>query len=434
VGLTRAQFAAVAAGLLVIAVVLQLARIGWTGSLDALWAEDGPVFLGGAIENGFLDAITTEYAGYLVLAMRLIAEVGAAFPLRDAPAAMAISTATLVALSGLAVWYAAAGHIASPLLRGALATLTVLTAVGGTETIVATSNVLWFMLVAGFWLLLWRPRSGWSAALGGLFIALTALSTPGMLFFLPVALLRAFAVRDSRDLTIVGAYFGANLVQLFAIARSSYEGVDPVWTGDIWGVLLQRVVDGTFFGLRLGGELWVLLGWPFLILLTAASTIGLALGLRQTSPSVRYLAAVTVPIALLMFVVAVYQRAVAIPMLWHDDWVADAGRYAIVPVMLLVGLVFAMVDRGWRERNWSERSWLGIAMVTVILVSALVSLPARNVLGRGTPPWSASMDKAERTCSASPDSAAVFDISPPGFAFQLPCSTVLASSDADPRR
>src|SRR5690348_11712912 len=42
VGLTRAQFAAVAAGLLAIAVVLQLARIGWTGSLDALWAEDGP--------------------------------------------------------------------------------------------------------------------------------------------------------------------------------------------------------------------------------------------------------------------------------------------------------------------------------------------------------------------------------------------------------
>jgi hypothetical protein len=434
VGLTRAQFAAVAAGLLVIAVVLQLARIGWTGSLDSLWAEDGPVFLGGAIENGFLDAITAEYAGYLVLAMRLIAELGAAVPLRDAPAAMAISTATLVALSGLAVWYAAAGHIASPLLRGALAALTVLTAVGGTETIVATSNVLWFMLVASFWLLLWRPRSGWSAALGGLFVALTALSTPGMLFFLPVALLRAFAVRDGRDMTIVGAYFGANLVQLFAIARSSYEGVDPVWTGDIWDVLLQRVVDGTFFGLRLGGELWVLLGWPFLILLTAASAIGLALGLRQTSPSVRYLAAVTVPIALLMFVVAVYQRAVTIPMLWHGDWIADAGRYAIVPVMLLVGLVFAIVDHGWRGRNWGERPWLGMVMVAVILISALVSLPARNVLGRGTPPWSASMDKAERTCSASPDSVAVFDISPPGFAFQLPCSTVLASSDADPRR
>lgn len=434
-GPTRARFAVVAVGLLAIAVVLQLARIGWTGSLDALWAEDGPIYLAGAIENGFLDAITTEYAGYLVLVPRLIGEVGAAFPLRDAPAAMAVTSALFVALSGLAVWYAAAGHIANPLLRGALAALTVLTAVGGTETIVSTANVPWFMLVASFWLLLWRPRTQWSATLGALFIALTALSTPGTLFFLPVALLRAFAVRDGRDLTIVGGYFGANLVQLYAIARSSYEGVEPVWTADIWSVLLQRVVDGTFFGLRAGGELWGLFGWAFLILLTLASAIGLAVVLRQPAPSLRYLAAVTVPVALLTFVVSIYQRAVAMPMLWRDgEWIADAGRYAVVPVMLLVGLVFAIVDRDWRGRNWGQRPWLGVAVVAAILASALVSLPARNVAGRGTPPWSASMDKAERTCSAAPGAAAVFDISPPGFAFQLSCSTVLASSDAEPRR
>jgi hypothetical protein len=422
--------------LLALAVILQLARIGWTGSLDTLWAEDGPIFLQGAVENGFFNAITTEYAGYLVLGMRLIGEVGAAVPLRDAPAAMAIASATVVALSGLAVWYASAGHISSPLLRGVLAALTVFTTVGGTETIVATSNVLWFMLVACFWLLLWRPRSGWSAALGGLFIALTALSTPGTLFFLPLALLRAIAVRDRRDLTIVGAYFGANAIQLFAIARSSYEGVDPVWTGDIWSVLLQRVVDGTFFGLRLGGELWVLLGWPFLILLTAAAATGLVLGLRQASPSVRYLAALTVPIALLMFVVAIYQRAVAEPMLWHsDNWIADAGRYAIVPVMLLLSLVLAMVDRSWRGRSWADRrTWLGLGLTAVILLSALVSLPARSVTGRGSPPWSASMDQAERTCVAKPGGDAVFAISPPGFTLQLHCSTVLASSDAERQR
>lgn len=434
-GLTPARFAALAAGLLAIAVVLQLARIGWTGSLDTLWAEDGPIFLAGAIENGFLDAITTEYAGYLVLVPRLIGEVGAAFPLRDAPAAMAVTSAIFVALSGLAVWYAAAAHIASPLLRGALAALTMLTAVGGTETIVSTANVPWFMLVASFWLLLWRPRTRWSATLGALFIAATALSTPGTLFFLPLALLRAFAVRDGRDLAIVGGYFGANLVQLYAIARSDYEGVEPVWTGDIWSVLLQRVADGALFGLRAGGEIWALLGWPFLILITIALLAGLVLGAWRSTPSVRWLAALTIPIAAVMFVVSIYQRAVAIPMLWHGgDWIADAGRYAVVPVMLLVSLVFAIVDRGWRGRNWAQRPRLGVAVVAVILASALVSLPARNVAGRGTPPWSASMDKAERTCSAAPGSAAIFDISPPGFAFQLSCSTVLASSDAEPRR
>jgi hypothetical protein len=433
--MTRGQFAILALGLLAIAVVLQLARIGWTGSLDTLWAEDGPIYLAGAIEHGFFDAVTTEYAGYLVLVPRLIGEVGAAFPLRDAPAAMAIASAILVALSGLAVWYAAAAHVANPLLRGALAALTVLTAVGGTETIVSTANVPWFMLVATFWLLLWRPRSNWSAALGAAFVALTALSTPGTLFFLPLALLRAFAVRDGRDLTIVGSYFGANLLQLVAIAGSDYEGVDPVWTEDVWSVLLQRVADGAVFGLRLGGEIWARLGWPFLILLTIALLAGLVRGAWRAGPGTRWLAALAIPIAIAMFVVSIYQRAVAIPMLWHDGgWIADAGRYALVPAMLLVGVIFAIVDRGWRGRNWSTRPRFGIAVVALILASALVSLPARNVAGRGTPPWSASMDKAERTCAAAPGSAAVFDISPPGFAFQLPCSTVLASSDAEARR
>ena len=433
--MSRGHLAVLALGLLAIAVVLQLARIGWTGSLDALWAEDGPIYLGGALENGFLDALTTEYAGYLVLVPRLLGEVGSAVPLRDAPAAMAIASALAVALTGLVVYYAAAGQIASPLLRLALAGLTVLTAVGGTETIVSAANVPWFMLVGTFWLLLWRPRSDWSAGLGGAYVAITALSTPGTVFFFPIAALRAFAVRDRRDLAIVGSYFGANLVQAYAIARSDYEGVDPVWTGDVWTVLLQRVADGAVFGLRLGGEIWALLGWPFLILLTIALLGGLLGGAWRSSPSVRYLAALVIPLSVLMFVVSIYQRAVATPMLWHDgQWIADAGRYALVPVMMLVSLIFVIVDRGWRGRNWGQRPWLGIAMVAVILASALVSLPARNVLGRGTPPWSASMDKAERTCAAAPGGAAVFDISPPGFAFQLPCSTVPGPSDADPRR
>ena len=123
-------------------------------------------------------------------------------------------------------------------------------------------------------------------------------------------------------------------------------------------------------------------------------------------------------------------------MLWHGgDWIADAGRYAVVPVMLMVSLIFALVDRGWRGRNWG-RSPAGWESQWSLVILAPPSSRCRpgTCSARGTPPWSASMDRAERTCSATPGAAAVFDISPPGFAFQLSCSTVLASSDADPRR
>jgi hypothetical protein len=433
---SRAWNALLAASLLAIAIVVQLARVGWTGSLDSLWAEDGAVYLEEALTNGFFDALASEYNGYLVLVPRLIGEVGAALPLRDAPAAMAIVSGLAVGLCGLAVWFATAGHIASRLLRGTLAALTVFTAVGGTETPVSAANVPWFMLVASFWLLLWRPRTYAGAAFAGVFIALTALSTPGTLFFLPVALLRAFAVRDGRDLTILGAYFGANLVQGIAMARSTYDQVEPVWSSDVWDALVQRVVDGTVFGLRLGGELWAIGGWTFLVAVTIALVAGLALGLLRTTSGVRYLAALAIPIAIAAFVFSVYQRAVATPMLWPPDgWQDAAGRYAVVPVMLLLSVILAMVDRSWRGRGWGDRrTWLGLGLVALVLVSALVSLPARNLAARGTPPWSASMDKAERTCSATPGGGAIFDISPPGFAFELPCSTVLTASDAEPRR
>lgn len=430
---SRAWNALLATALLAIAVVLQLARIGWTGSLDTLWAEDGAIYLEGALTDGFFGAITSEYNGYLVLVPRLIAEVGSAFPLRDAPAAMAIVSAFFVALCGLAVWHASAGLIASRLLRGVLAGLTVLTAVGGTETIVSAANVPWFMLVASFWLLLWRPRTYLGAGLAAAFVAATALSSPGTLFFLPLALLRALCVRDGRDLTIVGAYFAANLVQGIVTVRSEYEQVDPVWTADIWDVFVQRVVDGTVFGLRLGGELWAIGGWAFLIALTVALVVGLGLGLWRTSPGVRYLAALAIPIALVAFVFSVYQRAVGTPMLWPPDtWGEAAGRYAMVPVMLLLSVILAMVDRSWRGREWGDRrTWLGLGLTALILLSGLVSLPARNVEARGTPPWSASVDKAERTCGTGAEEAAIFDISPPGFAFALPCSNVPTPSDAE---
>ncbi|HEV2727217.1 MAG TPA: hypothetical protein VGV34_02930 [Solirubrobacterales bacterium] len=434
--LSRGWNALLAASLLALAVVLQLARIGWTGSLDTLWAEDGAIYLQGALTQGFFDAITSEYNGYLVLVPRLIGEFGAAFRLADWAAAMATLSAVIVALCGFAVWHATAGLIVSRPLRAFLAGLTVLTSVGGVETVVSAANVPWFMLVAAFWLLLWRPRTYVGAGLAALFVALTALSTPGTLFFLPLALLRALAVRDGRDLTILGAYFGANLVQGIAMARSTYEQVDPVWTPDIWDVLVQRVVDGTVFGLRLGGEVWAVGGWTFLYALTAILVLGLALGLWRTSPGVRYLAALAIPIALAAFVFSVYQRAVATPMLWlPDDWNESAGRYAVVPVMLLLSVILAMVDRSWRGRRWGDRrTWVGLGLTALLVGSALVSLPARNVAARGTPPWSASVEKAERTCAAEPQGGAIFDISPPGFLFELPCSTVPASSDAAPRR
>ena len=53
---------AVIAGLFVLAVLLQMLRVGWSASLHSLWAEDGAVYLSGAVHNGFGGSLFDTYA------------------------------------------------------------------------------------------------------------------------------------------------------------------------------------------------------------------------------------------------------------------------------------------------------------------------------------------------------------------------------------
>lgn len=434
--LGRWQKIGLLAGLIALGVVIQIGRIGFHGSLDSLWAEDGSIFVQGALTKSFAHTLFAEYSGYLVVLLRLIGEVASAFPLRDAPAVISILSAILVTLSGVAIWYATSGHLANPYLRGTLVLMIVLTPVGGLETIDSAANVSWYMLFAVFWLLLWRPRSDRGAVLAAVFITFTALTNPGVWFFLPVAALRAFAARGRRDLIIVGTYFGAGIVQLFALALSSYEAIEPEWTSDIWAVLLQRVIDGAAFGLRLGGEAWIAFGWPFLIVLTTAMIAGLVTGLARSGWTARCFALIAVPIALGMFLFSVYQRAVGTPMLWHaGEYGVQAGRYTIVPAMLLVSVAFMFVDREARPRRlWSRGDWVLAGTVALMVVSIAVSLPARDLQSRGTPPWSASLDAAAAKCRAGAKEEVRLAISPPSFEMELPCSTIPGASEPPSQR
>ncbi len=426
----RSETAVVVASLLVLAVILQLLRIGPSASLDSLWAEDGPIFVQGALTGGFFHNLGHEYAGYLVLFPRLVGEAAALFPLRDAPAVVSVLAALAVGASGVAVWFAAAGHIANPYLRGTLALLTVLAPVGGLETIDSASYASWYMLFAVFWLLLWRPRTTTGAVLAALFILLTGLSNPGIWFFLPLAALRALAVRDRRDATILAGFLAATLIQAAVFARSSYDAVNPVWTGDIWTVLLQRVLDGAAFGLRLGGIGWSHLGWTLLIVLLALGVAGLALGLRRSGWSARWVAAIALPTAIGMFVISVYQRAVGEPMLWPaGHYFGAAGRYSIVPALLVVSVAFTFLDNVERRRGRPSRpSWLSLAAIGLMLVSIGVSFWAGDTVTRGTPTWDAAVDKAALACAGGPAVAVALETSPPGFGVQLPCSEIPAGS------
>jgi len=426
----RGQLALLAVLLLALAVVLQLARLDLGNALESLWAEDGPILLQGAFDHGFLESLKTPYAGYLILVPRLIGEVGAAVPLRDAAAAVAIASTLVVALSGLVVWVAAAGHVRNPYLRGALVALTVLSPVASLESIADGSYVLWYMLFASFWVLLWTPRTTAAAVLGGLFVLATGLSTPGLWFFAPVAGLRLLAAADRRDIAILAGYAIGAAVQVPVLASNSETAVDPVWTNDIWTSYLQRVLDAGLFGERLGGIGWEQLGWGLLIVLLAAALAGLAFVAWRSSAQVRAFIAIAVGTSLLMFVASVYQRAVGGQVMWPaGTYFGNAGRYAIVPALLLASAALVAIDR-WPRPLPGPRHlpWAGLAAVMLAALAIGSSFHVADPAVRGTPHWSEAVDSAAATCRREGDETAPVNISPPGYALFVSCERLSDAS------
>jgi hypothetical protein len=420
----RGELALLAVSVIALAVVLQLARIGLGNAVGSLWAEDGPILLQGAFEKGFLDALLTPYAGYLILVPRLIAEIGAAVPLRDAAAAVAIASAFVVAVCGLVVWVAAAGHVRNPYLRGALVALTVLSPVASLESIASASYVLWYMLFASFWVLLWSPRSTGGAVLGGLFLLVTGLSTPGLWFFAPVAALRLLAAVDRRDAAILAGYAIGAGIQVPVLASNSETAVDPQWTADIWTSYLQRVLDGGLLGESLGGMAWEQLGWALLGALLIAALAALAFVARRSSPPVRAFVAVAVGTSLLMFVASAYQRAVGTQMMWPADvHFGNAGRYAIVPALLLA------IDRWPRPLPGPRRlPWAGLAAVVLAAAAIGSSFYVGDAGVRGTPRWPDVIDAAAADCRGEDVETAAVATSPPGYGLYVSCESLAEAS------
>jgi hypothetical protein len=418
---------------LALATVLQLFRIGPTEATTSVWAEDGPFFLSNALSHGFFDSLSQTYAGYLVVAQRLIGELGALVPLSDASIAIAFGACFVIALSGLAVWFASAGHISSPYLRGLLVALTVLCPVASLEAVVSGTYVAWYMAFAAFWLLLWRPRSDWAAVLGGLFILITALSGPVVFFLIPLALLRALAIGDRRDAILVGSFVLGLAIQVPATLLADESTVTPVWTSDILTAYLQRVVSGSVLGEELGGSAWKAAGWQFLIpfVLAIAAFIA-ALAARKSSG--RLLAAIAIVTSIGMFLLSAYQRAVGAALVWPEAYHHGlGGRYAIVPALLLASAILVLVDAQARSSKGNLPAFFA-AVTAGVLALGLVTSFSLGDRNQGAPAWEDSLRQAAATCRAENMFVAPVDTAPAGVIALISCDEVISAVESSPAR
>jgi hypothetical protein len=394
------------------AMALQFLRAGPDDSLKGLFAEDGPVFLGGALDRGFFDSITTPYAEYLVVLPRLIAEVATLPPLRYAPQAMNLSAAFLVALSALAVWVSSAGLVRSTYLRALLALLVLVPPAAGLETVVSATNVAWYTSYAVFWLLLWRAQTTWGAALGALAILLSGLSSAAVFFFAPLALLRAIAIRDLRDGLIAGAYALAFAIQLPVVLLSDEPAVHT-WTTNILTTFLQRVVSGSAIGLELSSEGWVEWGWPFLVAVCVAVAAALvALAVRANGG--RLFALIAILTAVVMFLASGYQRSLGDVMVWPlDISTTVGGRYAMIPGLLIASAAVVLAD------SRSAGRWAAGAVALVLSIAIVTSFGGDA--DREMPSWSRSVEDAATLCHERNISEATVFITPEGWSMAISC-------------
>jgi hypothetical protein len=402
---------------LALAAALQFLRAGPTESPKALFAEDGGHFLSWALTHGFLDSITSTYAEYMVFLPSLSAEIATIGPLRYAPEVMNLGAVLLVAISALAVWVASAGLVRNTYLRVLLVALVLVPTASGLETVVSATNVAWYTAFAVFWLLLWRPEADWSAALGALLILATGLSSPTIFFFVPVAALRAIAIRDRRDALLVGAFALALAIQLPVTAFGSEHVTDPEWTANIFTTFMQRVPLGVALGLDLGGEAWEAWGWGALIVCGLAVAAALtALAIRASAG--RLFALVSVATALVMFFGSSYTRGLGDEMVWPQNlFTPFGGRYAMIPVLLIAGAAIVLADSRLRGPRPSHRP--ALATAAVLLVGLVTSFGGDA--HREMPSWANSLREGAANCRSEGGTDATVFITPEGWTMGLPC-------------
>jgi hypothetical protein len=211
---SRIPFVILLAAAAVLGALVMLVRVPGTPvpAWNGLYAEDLGVFLVQALQHPW--PVLVPYAGYVQLVPRLIAQVVAYLPLRDAAAAFALAGALITAGCAVFIFHASAGHVRSPALRVLLALAVLLLPVAQLEIADSGVNSPWYLLFALFWAVLWRPatRAGRAGAAAVGFV--TAASTTMSIIVAPLLLARVLALPRLREHAVTAGWAAGCLLQL----------------------------------------------------------------------------------------------------------------------------------------------------------------------------------------------------------------------------
>ena len=402
----RSRTAAICTGLANTAAIalgagVMLARQTGVPAWDTLIAEDRSIFLPQALLHPW-SSLRWPYAGYLELFPRLIADVSARLPLRDAAAGFAVAGALAASCTAVLVFHASSGHIRRPELRLLLAASVLLLPTAFLTIANSGVNSPWYLLFGVFWALLWRPRSRAGMAAAALICFAAASSTALAALYAPLAAARVIALPRAREQAATLGWLAGGIAQLPAVLTSS-RSLQATTLARALAFYAREVVLAAVAGYH-GAELLRaragLAGATAIAGCAVAAVVAWAI--IRGGPRVRLLVVAGVALGLVLTLVPVLAtgRVASAPAVGTAIYVSGS-RYAQVPILITYSWAIVAADA------LLQRSSTGIgravhAMAAVLLVAVLLTVwvsDFRYADGRSTArPWSQTVTSAERRC------------------------------------
>jgi hypothetical protein len=336
---------------------------------DGIYAEDLKIFLPQALQHPWHLLIPNN--GYIELVPRLIAQFVTYLPLRDAAAAFAVAGALITAGCALFIFHVSAGHVRSAVLRFVLGGAVVLLPVALIEIADSGVDAPWYLVIALFWAVLWRPRTRAGMAGAAAVGFFTAASTTLSVVFAPLLLARVIALPRLREHAVTAGWAAGCLLQLPYVLTNlasvhsraghpaapglvlAFYGHDVVLPALGWHLAwwLQAAAGRNGATLIIGAILAVFFVWALI------TQRGLPRGFMVAA-------------LLTGFLFAAFAATLSsnLPPLRVTESIEHGSRYTALPIFLISAAAIVVVDSFIRHRQ--------VRLQTVAAVTALVGVLA----------------------------------------------------------
>ena len=391
------QVAAVAVG-----AAVMLARTPGRAAWDSIYGEDRGIYLPQALAHP--GQLLQSYAGYLQLVPRLIGQIAALLPLRDASVAFAVGGALVASACGLFTYHASAGHVSSRWLRALAGLSVILLPVALLEIADNGFDAIWYLLAVLFWAALWRPRTRSGVAIAAVVAFAAAASSSLAFLYAPLFAARAAVVpRRPREHAVTAGWALGCLLQAAVIVTSHLSRVIP-----------RNPVNAVLFYAH--DVLLPALGWHLswhlrdALGLTGATALAggliiivLACAVATQDRRCRAFVVTAAATGLLFSVVTstIAWNGLRLPVTPSLEF---GARYSTVPILLLDAALIVAAD-AYARRWWPRpRAVAVVVVLTVVLAAGWATdfrYPVHHLAGSG-PTWAEKADKWLYHCQHNP--------------------------------